>query len=61
MRPLRSVLFVPGHKDSWPDKAVAAGADGLILDLEDAVPSGLKGQAREIVAATIRRLAGAAR
>ena len=61
MRPLRSVLFVPGHKDGWPDKGVAAGADGLILDLEDAVPLNLKAEAREIVAATIRRLAAGAR
>ena len=60
MRPLRSVLFVPGHKDSWPDKAVAAGADGLILDLEDAVPLTMKAQAREVVAGTIGRLSAAA-
>ena len=53
---MRSVLFVPGHKEGWPDKAVAAGADGVILDLEDAVPSGMKAEAREIVAGSIRKL-----
>ncbi len=56
MKPMRSVLFVPGHKEGWPDKAVAAGADGVILDLEDAVPSGMKAEAREIVANSIRKL-----
>ena len=56
MRPMRSVLFVPGHKEGWPDKAVAAGADGVILDLEDAVPIGMKAEAREIVANSIRKL-----
>ena len=32
MRPLRSLLFVPGHREGWAEKAIAAGADGLILD-----------------------------
>jgi citrate lyase subunit beta/citryl-CoA lyase len=56
MRPLRSLLFVPGHRGTWVDKAIAAGADGLILDLEDSVPHDLKDQARNEVAATIARL-----
>lgn len=37
-RPLRSVLFVPGHRQRWIDPARASGADGIIFDLEDAVP-----------------------
>lgn len=61
MLPMRSVLFVPGHKEGWPNKAVAAGADGVILDLEDAVPTPLKGEAREIVASSIRKLAAGTR
>jgi citrate lyase subunit beta / citryl-CoA lyase len=61
MRPMRSILFVPGHKESWPAKAVAGGADGLILDLEDAVPVAMKAEAREIVAASIRQLASGER
>ena len=56
MRPMRSILFVPGHKEAWPAKAVAAGAEGLILDLEDAVPTAMKAQARDIVAGSIREL-----
>jgi citrate lyase subunit beta/citryl-CoA lyase len=39
MKPYRSMLFVPGHKPSWADKALASGADALILDLEDSVPA----------------------
>ncbi|MCH8333107.1 CoA ester lyase [Candidatus Sumerlaeota bacterium] len=38
MQLTRSALFVPGHKPDWVPKAVASGADALILDLEDAVP-----------------------
>jgi citrate lyase subunit beta/citryl-CoA lyase len=58
---MRSILFVPGHKEGWPDKAVAAGADGVILDLEDAVPTAMKTEAREIVANSIRKLAAGTR
>lgn len=61
MRPMRSILFVPGHKEGWPEKAVAAGADGVILDLEDAVPTASKTEAREIVANSIRKLAAGER
>ncbi len=55
MRPLRSLLFVPGHKPSWVDKALAAGADALILDLEDAVPPAEKADARRTVRASLER------
>jgi len=57
MRPLRSLLFVPGHRGSWVEKAVKSGVDGLILDLEDSVPANLKAEAREEVARSITRLA----
>lgn len=56
MRPLRSLLFVPGHRGAWVEKAVAAGVDGLILDLEDSVPEDLKADARAEVARSITRL-----
>jgi len=49
MRPLRSLLFVPGHKPSWVEKAWRVRPDGLILDLEDAVPVGEKEAARREV------------
>jgi citrate lyase subunit beta/citryl-CoA lyase len=53
---MRSLLFVPGHREGWPAKAVAAGVDGVILDLEDSVPLNLKSEARKAVAASIRAL-----
>ena len=57
MLPYRSMLFVPGHKESWVDKGVAAGAHALILDLEDSVPVADKSIARKSAAASVRRLA----
>ena len=56
MNPYRSMLFVPGHKSSWAEKAVAAGTDALILDLEDSVPAADKAEARKTVRETIGRL-----
>ena len=35
--PLRSLLFVPGDSERKQSKALVAGADALILDLEDSV------------------------
>jgi citrate lyase subunit beta/citryl-CoA lyase len=43
----RSYLFVPGHRPERFDKAVAAGADAVIVDLEDAVGPGDKAAARQ--------------
>ncbi|GAA1706677.1 CoA ester lyase [Kribbella yunnanensis] len=56
MLPYRSLLFVPGHKESWVDKGVASGAHALILDLEDAVPEQDKASARALTAASVDRL-----
>ena len=53
MQPYRSLLFVPGHKESWVDKALAAGPHAVILDLEDAVPAGEKDTAREVTASSV--------
>lgn len=50
MKPYRSVLFIPAHKTSWFDKAIAAGPDAVVFDLEDSVPMDIKDQARENVA-----------
>jgi citrate lyase subunit beta/citryl-CoA lyase len=44
-------LYVPGNRPDRFDKAVATGADLVILDLEDAVPSADKATARESVVA----------
>ncbi|MEV4341432.1 CoA ester lyase [Streptomyces sp. NPDC049590] len=56
MKPYRSMLFVPGHKPTWAAKAIAAGADAVILDLEDSVPAADKADARKTVRETIGRL-----
>lgn len=48
---LRSLLFVPGDRPDQMRKALAAGADALILDLEDSVSAPRKAQARVDVAA----------
>lgn len=47
MNSARSFLFVPGDRPERFDKAVAAGADCTILDLEDAVRPEDKEAARE--------------
>ncbi|WP_439678422.1 HpcH/HpaI aldolase/citrate lyase family protein [Embleya sp. MST-111070] len=47
----RSLLFVPGDRPDRFDKAVATGADVVILDLEDAVAVPDKDRARDHVAA----------
>lgn len=46
----RSYLFAPGHSEKLLGKVFDAGADAVILDLEDAVPPDHKPQARSNVA-----------
>lgn len=50
----RSLLFVPGSTPERIAKAVATAADGIILDLEDAVAPGEKARARHWVVAALR-------
>jgi citrate lyase subunit beta / citryl-CoA lyase len=47
----RSYLFVPGNRPDRYAKAIAAGADAVIIDLEDAVPPNDKPSARAALAA----------
>jgi len=57
---MRSLLFVPGDDDRKLAKALASGADALIVDLEDSVDEARKPAARASAAAFIaeaRRLA----
>ena len=49
--PARSFLFVPGDRPERFAKACAAGADAVIVDLEDAVPPSDKRAARDALAA----------
>ena len=46
----RSILFVPGYRPDRFGKALAAGADAVCIDLEDAVPPQRKAAAREAAA-----------
>src|SRR5699024_2450983 len=47
----RSFLFVPGNRPERFTKALASGADAIVLDLEDAVPADEKATARAAIAA----------
>lgn len=46
---LRSLLFVPGDRPERFDKALASGADAVILDLEDSVSAQNKPKARDAI------------
>jgi len=52
-RPRRSLLYMPGSNPRALEKARSLPADGLIIDLEDAVAADAKEAARAIVAAAL--------
>lgn len=56
MKLYRSILFVPGNRPDWIDKAPSYKPDALLLDLEDAVPIAEKAAARKTVRSGIERL-----
>ena len=57
MNPLvRSWLYVPAHHPERARKALTAGADAVVLDLEDSVPAERKDEARAVAVATLRDL-----
>ncbi len=51
---VRSALFVPGDSEKKLAKAMASGADALLLDLEDSVALSNKQRAREITTAFLK-------
>src|SRR5438445_5408139 len=53
LRPRRSLLYIPGSNPRALEKARGLPADGLILDLEDAVAADAKEGARTIVMAAL--------
>jgi len=55
MRPLRSLLFVPGDRPERFAKALASRADAVIFDLEDSVVPARKVMARQAVAEQLAR------
>ncbi len=54
VRPRRSVLYMPGSNARAIEKARTLDADGVILDLEDAVAPDAKEQARSQVVEAVR-------
>ena len=50
---MRSLLFVPADDAKKLDKAMGSGADALIVDLEDSIPTQGKADARLSAAAFI--------
>lgn len=58
---VRSALFTPGTEPARLRKAVQAGADICIFDLEDSVPPGRLDEARQTVAQALTELAGGTR
>lgn len=51
----QSYLFVPGSRPERFDRALASGADAVIVDLEDAVEPAAKEAAREAIAGWVSR------
>ncbi|GGJ80758.1 HpcH/HpaI aldolase/citrate lyase family protein [Pseudomonas matsuisoli] len=51
---IRTALFVPGSRPERFAKALASGADAVIVDFEDAVEEALKSEAREHLARFLR-------
>ena len=53
----RSLLFVPGNRERMLLRATSAGADAIVIDLEDAVPASEKRSARKLIKALMWPLA----
>ncbi len=53
-RPRRSVLYMPGSNARALEKGLTLAADGLILDLEDAVAPDAKEMARQQIGAALK-------
>jgi citrate lyase beta subunit len=52
---LTALLFTPGTRPDRFEKTVASGADGIIVDLEDAVPASDKDRVRRDVMAWLKQ------
>ena len=58
MQLMRSWLFVPGNRPRMIQKAPTLGADVIVYDLEDALPSPEKASGRRLVAEALEASAG---
>jgi citrate lyase beta subunit len=59
MTTYRSLLFIPGHRESMLAKAATLAADAVVFDLEDSVPPDQRHTARELVRDLLRSWDGA--
>src|SRR5437016_3456193 len=57
---MRSLLFVPADGGKKLDKAMASGADAVIVDLEDSIAPERKTEARARAAAFLKETVGQA-
>ncbi|HEX4555927.1 MAG TPA: aldolase/citrate lyase family protein, partial [Xanthobacteraceae bacterium] len=57
---MRSFLFVPADGGGKLDKAMASGADAVIVDLEDSIAPERKAAARDLAAAFLKQAVGKA-
>jgi citrate lyase subunit beta / citryl-CoA lyase len=55
---MRSLLFVPADGGAKLDKAMASGADGVIIDLEDSIAPERKEEARKLAFAFLKGAQG---
>ena len=55
IRPRRSLLYMPGSNARAMEKARELPADGVILDLEDAVAPDAKAKARELIIVALKQ------
>jgi citrate lyase subunit beta/citryl-CoA lyase len=55
---MRSLLFLPGNREKFLEKAASLDADGFIIDFEDSVPAAEKASARKCLAAFAPSLQG---
>jgi citrate lyase subunit beta / citryl-CoA lyase len=55
IRPRRSMLYMPGSNARAIEKARELPADGIILDLEDAVAPDAKAQARDLIVQELQK------
>ena len=55
---IRSLLFLPGNREKFLEKAISLDADGFIIDFEDSVPAAEKAVARKCFATYAPALQG---
>jgi len=58
VKPLRTLLFVPGNRPERVEKAISLNADAVVIDLEDAVPTAEKESSRVIVRSALDKHPG---